>query len=323
MGPGHGGGTLKSAAQNRRGSTGLLSLILLLTLGLSASETGAQETVDDETCLACHEDYDRGLSSTPHRLSSSLTDSKRVDVSCSGCHPGGDIHVDDPSIDNITNPGREHQETVRICLTCHDPHLELDNVGFDPHLQQGLSCASCHSVHGGNDRLLLDESSEFCGACHVGLAAQWSRTSSHPLREDQVQCLSCHDFTGGKEPSFGHGLSENCTACHAEVSGPFLFEHNATSSFYPDGGGCVECHSPHGSPNERLLTQPGDLLCTQCHGVPPLHRSFHDGIGTQFQCIECHADIHGSDDNRGLLDADLGAKIEGTPTGCSCHGTDD
>ena len=85
---GHGGGTLKFAVQDCRDSVRLLSLILSLPLGLFVSGAQAQETVDDETCLECHEDYDRSLTPTPHRLAVDLSMSSKVDISCSSCHPG-------------------------------------------------------------------------------------------------------------------------------------------------------------------------------------------------------------------------------------------
>ena len=94
----------------------------------------------------------------------------------------------------------------------------------------------------------------------------------------------------------------------------------SVSSFTPQGEGCVSCHNPHGSSNERLLAQPGDLTCLQCHGTPPNHRIRHDGLGTQFACIECHSDMHGSYDNRAFLDPQLGIKISGSPQACFCHG---
>jgi predicted CXXCH cytochrome family protein len=134
-----------------------------------------------------------------------------------------------------------------------------------------------------------------------------------------VTCLSCHDFSGRNDVAFGHGNNANCYQCHPEQSGPFRFEHEAASSFTTQGDGCTVCHTPHGSPNERLLAQPGDRLCRQCHGLPLLHAIKHGGIGLEYRCVECHSDIHGSYESHALLDIDLGIKIGGGPLGCYCH----
>jgi DmsE family decaheme c-type cytochrome len=158
--------------------------------------------------------------------------------------------------------------------------------------------------------------------CHVALVSDWTRGSLHPLSDQDVNCLSCHDFTGALEPAVGHGPTENCYRCHPEVSGPFVWNHDATSSFAVNGEGCEACHSAHGSALDRMLTQQGDALCTQCHAVPPLHRVNHGGLGTRFLCVECHSEVHGSDDNKHFLDLNLGTKIGGTPPSCYCHGVD-
>jgi predicted CXXCH cytochrome family protein len=102
--------------------------------------------------------------------------------------------------------------------------------------------------------------------------------------------------------------------------GPFLYEHAPTSSFATEGGdGCIACHQPHGSSNERLLVRPDNLLCKQCHSTPALHFTQHGGIGTMFDCMECHNSVHGSNDNQRFLDPNLGAKIGMGAGACFCH----
>ena len=301
---------------------------LLCTLLLGAFTTAnlslAQATdpaVDDETCLGCHEDQAATLRGTPHRLASELEHSKSS-VACARCHEGAAKHVDDPSIETIGNPSRQSaQEVSMICQSCHAAHRELDNIGFDPHINLGLNCTSCHSVHGGKAGLVVDEQFNFCGECHVALSSEWNRTSVHPVADGQVTCLSCHDFRGNLQPGTGSGPSENCFSCHPLQAGPFAWTHDAALSYDANGvNGCTSCHAPHGSANDRLLTQPGDGLCTQCHGIPPRHVTTHGGIATQYMCIECHDAVHGSDHNRALLDPDLASKIGGSQPSCWCHG---
>jgi len=148
---------------------------------------------------------------------------------------------------------------------------------------------------------------------------EFKRVSNHPLTDGNVTCLSCHGFAKEMEPDYGHGQNARCYSCHSEQSGPYTFEHDAASSFATQGGGCIACHSPHGSPNERLLNQPGSGLCRQCHGVPAMHMTQHNGIGQQYDCVECHSEVHGSYENHALLDSYLGSKIGSGPGSCWCH----
>ena len=275
--------------------------------------------VDDETCLACHEGYNAGLAGTAHRLSSEISNPS-AEIACVTCHSGGEVHIEDPSVDNISNPSNmEHADVEAMCSGCHQPHLGLGTTGMDPHIGQDMDCSTCHSVHGGREALLVDEEAGFCGECHVAITNEFRQTSNHPLTDQNVSCIDCHSFTVAGTADFGHGSNATCESCHSEQTGPFFFAHEATSSFSTEGHGCVSCHSPHGSPNDRLLNQPDDGMCQQCHGTPPLHTTTHGGIGTQYGCIECHSQVHGSFDSRFLLDQDLGTKINGEPGSCFCH----
>ena len=57
--------------------------------------------------------------------------------------------------------------------------------------------------------------------------------------------------------------------------------------------GCVECHTPHGSPYPNLLNRSTvRFLCLSCHANTP---EFHDMSNPRFSnCTACHPAIHGS-----------------------------
>jgi len=275
--------------------------------------------VDDEDCLGCHEAYDATLSATAHRLASTI-DKPGTPVQCVSCHYGADNHLDDPDRGTIGNPAvMEATPVEELCTSCHTSHPQAQTAGFDPHIGQEISCASCHTIHGGIESLLIDESGDFCGTCHVGIVNDFRKRSNHPLTDQNVGCIDCHGFTQISEPDYGYGSSANCYRCHPQEGGPFLFEHEATGSFAPEGAGCVACHSPHGSSNDRLLTQPDDRLCLQCHSAPPGHLTAHGGSLSSYACVDCHSEIHGSYDNLFLLDPQLGDKLANGPDGCFCH----
>ncbi len=301
----------------------VMVLIQCLVLSISPPAFAQDAKPDEETCLMCHEGYGEGLARTSHRLSSD-TKNAAVEIGCASCHEGGEVHVDDPSVENITNPAKMTGATVSwTCTRCHQPHTEMDNVGFDPHIGENLACTSCHSIHNGVTGLLMDAQAQFCGKCHVSAVNAFRKRSNHPLTDGNVTCLSCHNFTGRGNPDYGYGTNANCYKCHPEQSGPYLYEHEAGSSFTTEGGGCVACHFPHGSPNERLLNQPDNSLCRQCHVLPPFHATAHNGEGASFGCRECHTGVHGSYSNSHLLDPQLGIKIGGSPGSCFCHNVGD
>jgi len=292
-----------------------VALVVFVFAWGAAAGQAEPSNVDNETCLDCHEGYDASLARTGHTLSASA----RTGVACVSCHDGGEVHIDDPTVDNISNPSHlPAAQTELTCTECHVAHPGLRLIGHDPHAGLDMSCTSCHSVHApaagpSNAGTLM------CANCHTAVAHQFQQRSNHPMMTGNLNCVSCHGFLGETEPQLGHGPAANCYSCHPDQSGPYLFEHEATSSFSPEGEGCVACHTPHGSVNDRLLVQQDDNLCRQCHGIPAGHLTAHEGGFRGIACVDCHSDFHGSYDNLYLLDPQLGTKFGRESDACFCH----
>lgn len=102
------------------------------------------------------------------------------------------------------------------------------------------SCANCHSVHNGeNDMLLMKEgATELCMSCHDGTmgfynvtapsgAGVFDTTNSH-------LSVSMHNVGAGLKVSTAPGAFKNTSIDELE---------------------CSSCHNPHGSPNDRLLNE--------------------------------------------------------------------
>ena len=90
-----------------------------------------------------------------------------------------------------------------------------------------------------------------------------------------------------------HTVNNLCYTCHAEKRGPFLWDHP------PVREDCMNCHSPHGSNNPKLLTARVHLLCQQCHiHMLPRHSTTAgkplDIWSINRGCANCHAQVHGS-----------------------------
>ena len=101
---------------------GKLTLFLAATgiLLLSASPAQSEENaVDDETCLACHDGMELTLRGTTHALSSEMT-KPAITIACVSCHSSGEVHIEDPSKDNIGNPAQMAGAAALVaCIQCH------------------------------------------------------------------------------------------------------------------------------------------------------------------------------------------------------------
>ncbi len=297
----------------------LLSPLLLFSQNLQAADS--TQFVPNETCLECHDDIGETLVSTPHQLQNN-----KSKVYCISCHAGGKEHIEDPSTDNIINPQTASPDKAESsCITCHTPHADLDNYGFDMHQSQGLNCSSCHKVHGQNKSLLLDKQSSFCIPCHSETKTKFARRSNHPVKQGILTCLSCHQFTKKQDDNLSYDLGRVCQSCHPEQGGPFLYEHESTIGYSVNGEGCIACHDPHGSENDNLLKQKGNDLCKQCHvqHITRNHGSQWDSNWSKLPCQSCHIDIHGSFVNDHFLDPNLEVKFGGNCYDNGCHGSTD
>jgi len=275
-----------------------------------------------ESCLDCHEGLDNSLAGSPHALSTETGLKSALAVGCISCHDGWQNHLEDPSRENIAVV---EDSTLlvqsRVCGRCHMSPHQAAMVTTDPHAGSGLGCLSCHGIHNNpNVMLVEDDNGNYCKSCHQAVAAEFKLRSAHPLGSLNINCTDCHNIGDIRNQQLKVGFDRSCQSCHPEYSGPFLYEHSVTYTHLVNGGGCIECHQPHGSPNDRLLNQPGSGLCLQCHSVPPGHRVNHAGFAANLNCVECHSEIHGSYDNSLFLDPDLNMKFVADCYASGCHG---
>jgi DmsE family decaheme c-type cytochrome len=303
-----------------------MALLTVLILGtcpaFSSQEYSRQEVVENSNlCLDCHDDMKATLDNTVHEIIDENYLNASIDVGCISCHDGWQEHLDDPSAETISRVSDKGMtDQAEVCSRCHITVHQSAMVTSDVHSRAELACTSCHSIHDNqHDKLVLDDEGNYCLTCHTEVKADFKMRSSHPLNSGNIRCVSCHPVTGIAGPHMTAGLNWTCQNCHDDKAGPFPFEHPVTFDHLVEGGGCVECHNPHGSSNDRLLKQPESGLCLQCHGIPPLHRTQHSGLGIKMACVDCHSEIHGSYDNSKLLDPMLGTKLFPDCYQSGCH----
>ena len=215
------------------------------------------------------------------------------------------------------------------CATCHEEitrnfrtatHARLKAPGDNA---KNMGCESCHgpgSLHvksGGAAHTIVNpgKSPEACFQCHLEVRAKFELPHHHPVLEGKMSCVDCHNPHAGRaikgggtsmqQTLKGGGmafLSENetCFQCHTSQRGPFVFEHEALRD------GCVVCHSPHGSVNQRMLNERNQTLCLKCHfeqqtsaGVILIGDVNHTNFLPQGTCWSagCHQAVHGSQVN--------------------------
>jgi predicted CXXCH cytochrome family protein len=212
------------------------------------------------------------------------------------------------------------------CATCHEAitrdfrtatHARLKAPGDNA---KNMGCESCHgpgSLHvksGGERGTIVNpkKSPTTCFQCHMEVRAKFDLPHHHPVLEGKVSCADCHNphkgdaIKGGgtnlPQSLKGGGMAllsqnETCFQCHTAQRGPFVYEHEALRE------GCVSCHSPHGSVNQRMLTERNQTLCLKCHfqqqtapGRIFIGDTEHTTFLPQGTCWSagCHEAIHGS-----------------------------
>jgi len=269
------------------------------TVATTTNPPAASGYVGAETCALCHAVQADKFGNNPHSKLALMHGGKGV--TCESCHGPGQAHVDGggdiTKIFSFTKVGTK--EASAKCLTCHaDVHPNFER---SPHAEAAVSCTSCHSIHASvtEASLLKAEQPKLCYQCHTQIKPQFAQPFHHKVDEGLLKCSDCHDVHGTFEKHNLQSTAEGnmvCTKCHVETAGPFVYEHPPVKT-----EGCTSCHSPHGSPNPRLLNIGNmNALCLQCHTQNSLFTAAgpvgpsHNQAAKYVACTSCHTQIHGS-----------------------------
>jgi DmsE family decaheme c-type cytochrome len=299
-----------------------VGLAVLFSLDPSSSQ---DLPPDSEVCIACHQDRQEGLLSTPHQILDGEEDEAKAIVACTDCHSGDPRHYQESPEDYpMTTPAEsEADAATALCATCHETNHQMSLRERNAHTDNGVSCTGCHQIHGSKRAGLLQEQEvETCLSCHTDVRGEFFQPFRHPVDDEIMRCSECHMSLGEhkKVPADGR-RDDACFQCHAYFRGPFPYDHYAAVDYAPQEGRCMACHRPHGSNLPRMTNQPYEgpdfQLCSQCHLVPK--HNLNTRHGNQWEgvpCSDCHVDIHGSYVSRLFLDPALQAQ------GCfnaGCH----
>lgn len=208
----------------------------------------------------------------------------------------------------------------KACTECHSD--VTDHFGSASHAKLAISdskvgatsCEACHgpgSLHvkiGGSKATIVNpgKSPEACFACHLDKRGEFSLPNSHAVMNGKMSCSDCHEPHAGNAIAGGASLeneTETCTKCHTAQAGPFIFPHNAMKE------GCIACHAPHGSVNQKMLVARDNNLCLRCHleasankGVILAGGEDHRSRMMNGSCwaAGCHEAVHGSNASKPL-----------------------
>jgi len=275
------------------------------------NKTPLHPVIEKKGCTACHDAHQ-----SPNKKNLKVWP---VDTLCYTCHERKDAKTGD-----VHPPVKNGQ-----CLGCHEPHSGEDKpllidkkseLCWECHdkgelaggpvvhtaFKEGL-CTSCHEVHSSDGpKLLKAQGGKLCLDCHqagprgnpaVLGAARIDLTQlvvHKPV--GQGDCQACHVQKHGAQAKFllKAAPPKLCYGCHLQdektkalFTRPFL--HSAVKV-----GDCTGCHSPHASPNPKLLLHTKDSeICFECHQDDLKGRAFVHKPAGEGKCLTCH-DPHGS-----------------------------
>lgn len=266
-----------------------------------------------DSCLMCHRKSDKvmALFDGVHGAVDS-SKSPMAGLQCEACHGPQGSHNrggKEPMITFGKDASLSAEKQNSVCMSCHQDEQRL---GWDTghHENADVACASCHTIHTGDDKILSRSSEmQVCTSCHTTEKTEIHQRSAHPLKWGQMTCSDCHNPHGSMSESdlVKETINDTCYECHAEKRGPKLWEHAPVTE------DCVSCHNPHGSANEGMLNTRAPQLCQQCHSGTA-HTSnpyfgdteFGSSVGDNGftggrSCLNCHSQIHGSNHPSGKL----------------------
>jgi DmsE family decaheme c-type cytochrome len=269
----------------------------------------AADYAGDDTCTTCHDAEGKSLRESLHgKARNPRTPAGTANRACETCHGPGREHAesggDKTKIRRLT--AMAPRDASAICTTCHDrgTHAMWKS---SMHEARNLSCITCHSIHNPKSptaQLKTETVIATCATCHKMEVAKLQRSGHMPLREGRMDCASCHNPHGSTNTrmlKIGNWVNETCVSCHTEKRGPFLWDHA------PVREACNTCHDPHGSNNERMLVAKLPMLCQRCHIGTRHPSTIYDGAQLTARsnrligrgCVNCHAQIHGSNSPAG------------------------
>jgi DmsE family decaheme c-type cytochrome len=249
------------------------------------------EYASPDACALCHKDVADAAAKRVHGAILERRAAEAKGHNCQTCHGPSQAHVENPiEVKTAWTPANLGRNTsAKMCLNCHSNQIQAIVWRRGDHHSANVQCWECHSTARpakAHSEYVARPGSTVCLECHPEVEGLFRLNSHHPVvlatETERVACSDCHAVHGRRGE---RDWAATCKGCHAQHRGPYRFEHGVLSGRLSSG--CLECHSPHGSPNPRLLRFNDRGLCLQCHGDKVTH---FPGL----VCWTCHTEVHGS-----------------------------
>ena len=137
---------------------------------------------------------------------------------------------------------------------------------------------------------LVSATSTRCSTCHQALF-QGKASVHEPAQEDCTTCHEVHIDEAGTRITLMEQEPALCVMCHDDLEAAAAFE--VETPHFPVGDSCLNCHDPHASETQRLLTAPAVELCALCHDTADLQDAHGGQLTARASCVACHVP-HGS-----------------------------
>lgn len=191
----------------------------------------------------------------------------------------------------MAKPANEHAK--KGCESCHGT--------AKAHAESGGEDKTGLISYSKKDKTPVAQRNATCLACHEKTARTLWMGSAHEARN--VACTDCHAVMHQNAETANlkkQTVLATCGNCHKEKQAAM-----GKYSHMPLGEGkmeCTSCHSPHGSPNEKLLIGSSvNETCFSCH-AEKRGPFMWEHLPVTESCANCH-DAHGSNKQRMLKQA--------------------
>jgi predicted CXXCH cytochrome family protein len=263
-----------------------------------ASVVKTGEFAGEETCALCHADIAKKFSSNPHSELALLHGGKGV--TCESCHGAGQAHVasggDPTKILQLDKMSAKQVDAT--CLGCHaDAH---PNFLRSDHGKAGVSCTSCHSIHGLAPVVIPAVASTASATTtkKSTVTRFFSELKPDTSISDPLQWTAASAEMPGQNPDLLKAPQPQlCFSCHSDVKPAFSqpFHHKVNEGLMK----CTDCHDTHGTFRNNQLRSTADqnMICVKCHTETRGPFVFEHAAVKSEGCLGCHSP-HGSQNAR-------------------------
>jgi DmsE family decaheme c-type cytochrome len=221
-----------------------------------------------EDCTACHTNL-FPMERAPLNYGDNLHQTAEANkTSCAGCHVADGVAF----------------ATAENCQRCHQSEAQPEVSEFPDGYAGSESCGMCHQ----------DIFQNFQVRPHrlLTTSARWD--------VQETSCESCHgpgrehSETTDTAKTFGFNTGEHdrnnqaCLKCH---DGQETHRGRLFSSHVRNSVDCVGCHNIHTTPEDNLLADESNALCSSCHlsakaaFARPFRHKLNEGA---IDCVDCH-----------------------------------